>query len=289
MSMSIRIIRTILNNNKNAFKQVSFHRRYLSNTINERTLTNRITVRNEDLSQQSPIVCLFGWGNGTKKHLLKYSGLFEEKGHTTLLVTTTLLNSLFRISTAGKKESENVKTALTDLCGDNLDRQIVFYSFSNGGCAISHLTTRSLLNERKLAGNIKGQIFDSCPIIPNSESTVAVEKAFDRVLNVPVLKPAIRFFSKLMGYFVVYFNEDVKTFMCKMEKSPLHTPQLFMFSKNDDLAPYKDILNFIEKRKSIGIDVEHCLWEDSDHVAHFKRHEREYREKVLNFYENCLK
>ena len=286
------IIKTSISNQGNcACRMVNpvFHRRYLSNTsCTERVLSNRITVRNEDTSQQSPVVCLFGWGNGTKKHLLKYSNLFEGKGHTTLIVTTTLLNSLFRVSTSGKKESESVKRALIDLCDSNEQRQILFYSFSNGGCAISHLTTRSLLESGELAGNIKGHVFDSCPIVPNLESTVIVEKAFDRVINIPVLKPVISMFSKVMVRLVVYLNADVKNFMREMVASPIPTPQLFLFSKSDDLAPYQDIFDFAEKRKTKGVDVDYILWDKSPHVAHFKKHENEYREKVHDFLEKCI-
>ena len=268
-----------------------FSKRYFSSTTSciEREFSNRITVRNDDTAQKSPIICLFGWGNGTKKHLLKYGNLFEEKGHTTVLVTTTLLNSLFRISTAGKKESENVKKALNEICNINKERQILFYSFSNGGCAISHLTMRSLIESGELVDNIKGHIFDSCPIVPNLESTVIVEKAFDRVINFPALKPAIRLFSKIMVRFVVFLNKDVQSFMSEMLDSPINTPQLFLFSKSDDLAPYQDILDFAEKRRQLkNVDVDYCLWDDSPHVAHFKQHEHEYREKVLGFLNKCI-
>ena len=269
-----------------------FNKFYFSSMTNftERVLSNKITIRNEDTSQKSPVVCLFGWGNGTKKHLLKYSNLFEEKGHTTVLVTTTLLNSLFRISTAGKKESENVNKALNEICNINKQRQLLFYSFSNGGCAISHLTMRSLLESGELVDNIKGHIFDSCPIVPNLESAVIVEKAFDRVMNFPALKPAIRLFSKVMVRFVVFLNQDVQSFMSEMLDSPIKTPQLFLFSKSDDLAPYQDILDFAEKRKELkNVDVDYCLWDDSPHVAHFKQYEHEYREKVLEFLDKCIK
>jgi len=262
-------------------------RRCLSNEVSENKINKRITIRNEDNSQKTPLVCLFGWGNGKKEHIQKYSEIYEDKGHTTMIVTTTLLNSLFRISTAGARESKDVQKVLGKECSINKDREIIFHSFSNGGCAISHLTTRSILNTN-LMGNIKGHVFDSCPIIPNLESSDAVERAFSQLVDIPALKPTIKVISKLMVKAVVHNNTDVKDFMKEMTESTIKTPQLFLFSKSDKLAPYQDILDFIGIRKSLGIDTTFMLWDKSNHCAHLRENPEKYKEEIDSFVDKCI-
>lgn len=248
----------------------------------------QITIRNNDRTNQSPLVFIFGWGNGRKKNLLKYSEIFEKKNFTTVLVTSTLLNSLFRTSTAGRKESENVKQVLADLLKENKDREIVFYPFSNGGCAIYHMMTDSFDSSTFPGQNVRGEIFDSCPIVPNQESASAVSKAFSGVINIRFLEPVISMFAKMMVFVAVNKNKDVKYFMEKMRNSNLTSPQLFLFSKDDDLAPYQDIIDFISARQDKGIKTQHRLWEKSQHCGHLRNHPEEYIELVNKFIDENL-
>lgn len=192
------------------------------------------------------------------------------------------------MSTAGYNESENVIKVLLQQTRNNSNRTMIFFSFSNGGCAISHLTMRSLLQSNNLVENIKGQIFDSCPIVPDEKSAATVEKAFSGVINFPPLQPIIRIFSSLMVSMVVKFNKDVQLFMKEMLESPIKTPQLFLFSKADELAPFEDVLNFAKKREERGVKVCYKLWETSPHVAHFKSHPQEYERIIDQFIDLCI-
>lgn len=265
-----------------------FHRGLSSNKPEEVKVSPQITIRNNDYANQSPLVLIFGWGNGQEKNLLRYSAIFENRDFTTVLVTTTLLNSLFRTSTAGRKESENVKKVLMGLCSENKNRKIVLYPFSNGGCAISHMMVETMDSGSFPGKNIKGQIFDSCPIIPNEESATAVSKAFRGLVKSKVLQPIVSVFAKVMVFIVVNMNKDVKGFMNKMKNSQVTSPQLFLFSKDDDLAPYQDILAFIEERKKRGVNVEYRLWEESQHCGHLRNYPEEYSELVNKFIDEVL-
>lgn len=258
----------------------------ITESKNEIKLNREITLRNNDTNQKKPLLVLFGWGNAKHKQLCKYSELFEKWDFTTVCVQTTLLNSILRTTSAGRRESANVLSVIKDLTISNPDRPIILYPFSNSGCAIYHLLTESMTPDTFPGSNIRAIIFDSCPIIPNEESASTVPKAFAIMTKNPVLHTMLNLMSYPMKLFVrilLYTNEDVRTFMSKMETWPIKSPQMFLFSKTDQLAPYRDIIDFIKKRKDCGVDVTFKLWEDTPHVGHMKKYRNEYESIVESF------
>ena len=69
---------------------------------------------------------------------------------------------------------------------------------------------------------------------------------------------------------------------------PVLVPQLVLFSKADRIACYEAILEYIKQQKSLGASVQHCMWEDSPHVLHYRHHREEYYQLVTMFLEQCV-
>jgi len=75
-----------------------------------------------------------------------------------------------------------------------------------------------------------------------------------------------------------------------MEEDYLEVPQLYLFCRNDPLAPYGDLERIIEhRRRRFGADrVWERAWQDSAHCAHLLLHPDEYRSAIRSFAEHCL-
>ena len=255
----------------------------------ERKVSDRVLIRNEDKDQKQPLVVIIGWGNCRMKQLYKYSEIFERQNFTSVCVTTTLVNSLLRFDTAGKRESLELKNVLVNLLENNSERQLIFYLFSNGGLTLYYYIAKDLNSDVFLGKNIKGTIFDSSPIVPNYNSPEIVKQAFISAYGKRnIFVTSAGNFIKLFVYVLVAWKKELEEVFPRLIKLNISTPQLVFFSKNDNLAPYEDILKFIQERQSHGFEVSYKLWEKSGHVAHLKYHNEEYVGRVKNFIDHCI-
>ena len=255
----------------------------------ETTFKNsNINIRGNS-NQTSPVVILFGWADGNFEHLNKYRELFESKDYTTVCVRTSMINSVFRMSTAGWKESMDVRNVLEEILQNNPERPVFLYAFSNGGLSVQYMMVKDMDSNSFPGKNIKGMIFDSCPIKPDlSTSTTSALELYTKPINNLVLKFLLSCIVKMAIYVVVKTDKDLDKVITNIKNSKITSPQLFLFSKDDKLAPYQDILDVIDARKKIGIQVTYKLWDCSRHVCHMKMHTEEYVEMVESFVDECL-
>lgn len=256
--------------------------------IREEKLSKNILLINDDPAQNKPLVVLLGWGNGPMKQLRKYSKLFEAKDFTCVCVTSTMINSIVRFDTAGRKDSNIMKNAVLNLTSKNKDRPIIFHTFSNGGLVLLYYFIKGLDGKSYPSKNIKGTIFDSCPTVPRKDTTEVVAKELTVNISNGMIKNAVGSFIKAFIYFLLATKKEMGEFVPILESSKLENSQLVLFSKADVYAPYKDILKYIEAREKKGVDITYKLWDDSAHVAHMKTNEEEYVKLVEEFVDKCL-
>ena len=228
-----------------------------------------------------PLCVILGWGGSRHKNLERYGEVFNSRGYNTITVTPSLADILLFPETKGKKISKQVlETIKQEFSG----RSSVFLQFSNAGCGLYQFIYQELYDANSPYHNqikINGSIFDSCPIIPNKESIVLAQKAFTMNIKSAIVRNVLWYSIGFAVPFVVWLNSTINTFFESLRDSPISTPQLFMYSKSDILAPYKDISDFIEYRRSKGVETMKMLWEDTPHVSHFKQDPTTYL-KVLN-------
>ena len=224
---------------------------------------------------------ILGWGGSKQKNLERYSEIFMTRGYDTITVTPSLADILLFPEIKGKKLSMQILELIKQEFGG---RNSVFFQFSNAGCGLYSFMYKELYDSASPYHNqtkIVGSIFDSCPVIPNKESISIAQNAFTMNMTNPVVKNLVWYSLGSVLPIVLLFNSTVKVFMEALRDSPVSTPHLFMYSKSDVLAPYKDISNFIEYRQSKGIDVTKMLWEETPHVSHLK-HDPVTYSKILN-------
>ena len=266
----------------NAEQKLIFNnfRRHISN----RKASERILIRNEDEEQQRPLAVIIGWGDSKMKKLEeRYSSFFEKKNFATLLTTTSMFDNHVRYNSNLRKQAIAVKQEMMSLMEKNKQRLVMLYIFSSGTNLYSHLINEfnSSLYPRS---NICGTIFDSCPIFPRFKTL----KNFRRAL-VDSGNPILANIFALMAFIVLIKgpNDPIKL-RNLVENASLPSPQLLLFSKDDPITPYQDVFDFIEVRKSKGINVTYKMWENSKHVKHILCHQQEYQKLVENFVDKCI-
>ena len=264
----------------------------LCSTYTEVKVSKRIVIRKlmEDIDDKTrPIALVLGWGNSRHRYLKKYAELLGKNGFDTVMVTNTLFDAILFPETKSKKLAKEVLDAIQNHYSEDASpRPILLYPFSNGGCAVYYFICNTLCDKSyKFYGSFRivGTIFDSCPVNPNMESIPIVQKAFtDRVKN-PLLKAVMWYSLRLAVPFVVWLNPVVKVFMHELENSPISSPQLFLYSKADSLAPWHDIEQVANYRQKLGITIKIKDFDDSPHVGHYKQYPKEYEKIVDNFLE----
>lgn len=58
------------------------------------------------------------------------------------------------------------------------------------------------------------------------------------------------------------------------------TPRLYLYGHKDDMVNWKDVEDHVAEAKTKGYVVEHESFEDTGHVSHLVKHEKEYLDAV---------
>ncbi|XP_026835070.1 transmembrane protein 53-A isoform X2 [Drosophila erecta] len=75
---------------------------------------------------------------------------------------------------------------------------------------------------------------------------------------------------------------------CDLKNEANRYPQLFLYSKNDIVIPYRDVEKFIQLRRDQGIQVSSVCFEDAEHVKIYTKYPKQYVQCVCNFIRNCM-
>ncbi|CAG9814786.1 unnamed protein product [Phaedon cochleariae] len=242
--------------------------------------------------EKIPVVVLFGWAGCQDRYLAKYSQIYEEKGLITLRYTAPV-KCLFLKRNQMVTIGEKLVKLLVDLNFEN--HPIIVHCFSNGGAFLYQNFSLALeKNPKPLL--VKGTIFDSAP---GKRRFLSLFRAISAIIggnvfyNFSVSLIMTMFLSIIWVYEVIsnviyprtFFQTDLFGNL-KNEKNKWS--QLFIYSKNDDLIPHKDIEYFANYRKKLGIDVTTVCYEKSLHVKHLAENRESYVRSVYNFINKCL-
>ena len=287
--MSLSFGRALLENeNAVCFKHMRNAFPILVRHLSERKVSNRILVRNEDELQQRPLVVILGWSDCKMKTLKYYSAMLEMKNCTTICATTSLWDNTMRYSTKCRTQAMDVKNEMINLLAKDKNRPVIFYNFCGGLFLYSHIMKE--MDSNTFPGrNVCGTILDSCPFFPSYDTIPAFKTAFTSSRNNKTLNLLLGRILEFYGYIVYTTTNTEDNFRHAVENVEVTSPQLFLFSKNDEITSHKRVIEFMRLRKRKGVNVSYKLWDKSKHVTHAKYYEEEYKEILCNFTENCLK
>jgi len=145
-------------------------------------------------------------------------------------------------------------------------------------------------------------ILDSCPGQGGFKETVrafstAIPYPFLRFLVVLFLRAVffrqtvIDFFRSLLGKpKAVNYLQSVLAQIQNPQLLPWfskHTKRLYMYSKTDELIPWKEVEDHAKEGESLGFDVKLERFEDSEHVQHARTHPNQYWAAVKSLWDNA--
>ena len=179
----------------------------------------------------------------------------------------------------------------------------IFHSFSNGGCFVwervrdillqakeqeEHGNSNTLLVE--LEKKLAGVVFDSCPIIE-------LHRFNEALRHCSLLERAA--VLRQNGWEMLRLTYDPKMkdaldqlcqdYAQRMRDDPLDIAQLYLYGRDDPLAPAPFIDELVEYRqKKIGKQkIVRCAWDTSVHCAHLLKHPQDYASAVESFIQLC--
>ncbi|XP_076353033.1 transmembrane protein 53 [Tachypleus tridentatus] len=250
------------------------------------------------LNEKEPVVIMFGWLGCADRYLTKYGNLYEKHGCITVRYIPPVHCV---ISISDHKTLYQHALKLISFVEDiGLDKHPVFFHvFSNAGTMMYGIMSDLLQKTKTVSLQVQGCIYDSAPAklsffgIAKNIISVTQGNSFYRYF--------LTFFQTLFMYLYSstllvwlgqkFLDKDPHQYnrvWDNLISEPGKHPQLFLFSKADELCPYKTIEDFIQLRKKHGVEISSVLWEDSKHVRHLEKHKEEYTNHIVKFLEFCL-
>ncbi|ESK95938.1 indole-diterpene biosynthesis protein [Moniliophthora roreri MCA 2997] len=267
-----------------------------------------------DETKDPNVILVFGWMAAKLAHIHKYTKVYEElyPNSTQILVRSQPKFFWSRESTriANLIPVVEVMEALGCIPSKKADAanppsapRILVHSFSNGG-AMQLITLANLLSARGITpasySNRKptsAMVIDSSPAAGTYSSTV---KAF----TVHIKSPFLRFPMKLFITFLVvirFIHERVFRARPMFERlrnglnsrstlpwMDVNTPRLYLYSKKDELIPWKEVEEHIENGKKAGLNIRSEVFENSAHVAHARAEPNRYWSLIKETWSSAL-
>lgn len=242
--------------------------------------------------EREPVIILFGWAGCVDRYLAKYSEIYQKKGYTTIRYTTSQNVVSPMVIDEGKicNLAENVVELLIDMKFNS--HPIFFHIFSNGGATVYRYVSELIRKKHSEEIMVRGCVFDSCPAKVRASGFIRASMAmtdgniFKKYLIALVALLRATIFS-VYSVFYNFFTGKINYYRVwnALLEEPNICPQLFLFSKADDVCSWDTIQEFAEIRKKKGVDVTIALFEDSPHVKHLITYREEYQKYVYTFIE----
>ena len=238
-----------------------------------------------------PLVVILGWMQAQQKHVDVYGGLFSEQLHADAVsVRPEALNLWlpFRARALARRLMDGLRVDL-ERSGP---RPIAFACFS-GSAKACYAAVLDLLAEDAsysvVRRNLVGELYDSSPLDFISRSGVMflapAGSARLQVAGVSALATA------LDAVFGPTFERQRREFWAAITQSlPPACPVLILHSEDDTLSPAAFIAAFeTELRRNGRTNVRRVCWQESEHVAHLRRHPEEYTAAVRQWLDDCIR
>ncbi|ELT88305.1 hypothetical protein CAPTEDRAFT_89782 [Capitella teleta] len=237
-----------------------------------------------------PVVLMLGWSGCSDKSLKKYSDIYQEK--CIVIRSFAPVGAIFFKRGELSSLAANLLSAIIDL--QLTSHPLFVHFFSNGGGGVYSRILNHLKTSAYFDITISGTIIDSAP----AEHSISVAmKALRASLK---LNSILKYFIMALFLMVVCIQTVMGFVMClaglKSSESLQETlvrdntscPQLFLYSKCDEICSYLTVENVMQARIKSGVDVRSLCWLDSPHVAHLKVHREAYITQCLQFIDHCL-
>uniref|UniRef100_A0A7S2UHQ4 Uncharacterized protein n=1 Tax=Attheya septentrionalis TaxID=420275 RepID=A0A7S2UHQ4_9STRA len=258
-------------------------------------------------------VVLLGWLGCSPQNLKRYASFYRNDVKCSgISIGIADWKSIFLSAFHGPLEQDRpmaalAKTMLQEIENTNC-RTTIIHSFSNGGCFLWEEMRRQM-EERASAGQdyqfrVVGMIFDSCPcdlrVALRHPSPSDPRDTFDKAMQLCSREDQVEYQKWRASYEdgshaekMVHGNSNHHNdFHARAEKfwegwmdNSFIAPELYIFSKNDELTPLQSLKELVVHRQENHgfLLVQSIVFETSGHCAHIKFHPETYKRGIQRF------
>ncbi|KAG2055554.1 hypothetical protein BDR06DRAFT_324574 [Suillus hirtellus] len=245
------------------------------------------------------VVLIFGWLGAHPRHLRNYTSAYAKLyPKASQIVVQCNTDLLWTTRSARLKPVIDALEALHCLPSSSPAQQparILTHVFSNGDSLqmtlLGHILQQKY-GSTPVLGSASALILDSCPAAGDLKSVkLAVRTAIRNPIARPIVLAIVHaIYSVRFGLSLLFGKQMIMLEKLKIEMwNPrilswmgLHTPRLYLFSRNDKLISWQEVTRHAEIAKERGMDVRCELFEESAHVAHARVEPERYWSSMQN-------
>ena len=285
-----------------------------------------IAFDSPDFSNHSDtIIIIFGWYGSKLRQLNRYSDIFTQRGYHVVRTIMPSKDVLGFDKWQMNYTDQLINNVLKHYNRSKIN--IIPFCFSNGGALVYDKLLRKIKNNNNTNYLIKGAIIDSAPgTICFSKGYLAFKATkppiwlnilahlfiasslmlfpcflfkFWRLIFLKYLETknsfsdGISLLLTLSVTFIIHVivlriqKEQNNKYWNSLRYNTLSHPELYLYSKTDNLCEANNITQLIETRRSLGCEVKGVLFENSGHVRHLMDYTAEYIDSIQTFLKTC--
>lgn len=252
------------------------------------------------------VVLIYGWGDGLPRHVAKFAAGFETLYPCTkqILILSPIKKALFTDLT---ERSRLMLPVITELFpegpnGPNVPKKILTHSMSNTG-AVNYAAT---LNKYKMLYNApmphQLMAMDSTPGSTNLDFANVVRWSRAMALGPAKIFPwpfvvtqtiaavFLLMYSLFEG--LVAGRESAGAWSRKAANNPEYEShdarKLYMYSKEDDLIGWEDIVAHAAETRTLGWKADVEEFKGSGHVGHMRMHSDQYWNAIAESWKRAI-
>jgi len=266
-----------------------------------------------------PLVVLAGWLGCQPRSLRRYEELYKQAGFRVMSRIATpsmVVNSVFSFPPLSvpptwpnkMDEPKTIQGLAWDILAEansTLCPFVFFHVLSNGGCFVWEQIRRLLSltqdNEKGVPEPVRraltdlrkrsaGVVFDSCPGVELHRINEAMEYCTWKERLDAMLHGGVDYLFLNRPAVQQKIRERADLYIHNLRDDSWDLPQLYLYSQDDHLAPYKAIDDLVEDRKRLF--GRNRIWSrkfaSSKHCAHLLKHPEEYKMAVDSFVDSCI-
>uniref|UniRef100_A0A8C5YL60 Transmembrane protein 53 n=3 Tax=Marmota marmota marmota TaxID=9994 RepID=A0A8C5YL60_MARMA len=241
-----------------------------------------------------PVVILLGWGGCRDKNLAKYSAIYHERGCIVIRYTAPW-HMVFFSESLGIPSLRLLAQKLLELLFDyEIEREpLLFHVFSNAGVMLYRYVLELLQTHRRFCHlRVVGTIFDSGPGDNNLVGALRAlavilehQHALMRLLLLVAFTLVAVLFHILLAPLTGLFHTR---FYDKLQNAESHWPELYLYSKADEIVLARDVERMVEARLAHRVLVRSVDFVSSAHVSHLRDYPTYYTSLCVDFMRSCV-
>ncbi|XP_047401392.1 transmembrane protein 53 isoform X1 [Sciurus carolinensis] len=248
----------------------------------------------KEAGTRQPVVILLGWGGCRDKNLAKYSAIYHERGCIVIRYTAPW-HMIFFSESLGIPSLRLLAQKLLELLFDyEIEREpLLFHVFSNAGVMLYRYVLELLQTHQRFCHlRVVGTIFDSGPGDSNLVGALRAlavilehRPALMRLLLLVAFTLVAVLFHILLAPLTALFHTH---FYDKLRDAGSHWPELYLYSRADEVVLARDVERMVEARLAHQVLVRSVDFVSSAHVSHLRDYPIYYTSLCVDFMRNCV-